>query len=73
MTMEFACHDRALSKELAASRNFRRPKCPRCGSVLLIAEESEFNLKGRIRHAWSCDDCAHAFVTSITLWPLGKA
>jgi transposase-like protein len=46
---------------------FGRPKCPRCGSVLLIAEISEFNLKGRIHHAWSCDDCAHEFVTSITL------
>jgi RNase P subunit RPR2 len=49
------------------TQDFGRPRCPRCGSVLLIAEESEFNLKGRIRHAWSCDDCAHEFVTSITL------
>jgi hypothetical protein len=32
-----------------------------------MAEESAFNLKGRIRHAWSCDDCAHEFVTSIRL------
>jgi len=48
---------------------FGRPNCPRCGCVLLVAEESEFNLKGRIRHAWSCDDCGHEFVTSITLWP----
>jgi ribosomal protein S27AE len=55
--------------EHAATRDFGRPKCPRCGSVLLIAEESEFSLAGRIRHAWSCDDCAHEFVTSITLWP----
>jgi transposase-like protein len=47
---------------------FRRPKCPRCGSVL-IAEESAFNLRGRIRHAWSCDDCTQEFVTSIALWP----
>ena len=46
-----------------------RPNCPRCGSVLLIAETSAFNLAGRIRHSWSCDDCGHAFVTSITLWP----
>ena len=34
---------------------------------LLVAEQSEFNLKGRIRHAWSCDDCGHEFVTSIRL------
>jgi RNase P subunit RPR2 len=46
-----------------------RPNCPHCGTVLLIAEESEFNHKGRIRHAWTCDDCAHQFVTSITLPP----
>jgi RNase P subunit RPR2 len=51
------------------THDFRRPKCPRCGSMLLIAEESSFNLRGRIRHAWSCDDCSHEFVTSITLWP----
>jgi hypothetical protein len=37
--------------------------------MLLIAEEAEFNVKGRIRNTWSCDDCAHEFVTSITLWP----
>lgn len=54
--------------EIAVSQNFGRPRCPRCGSVLLIAEESEFDLKGRIRHLWLCDDCAHEFSTSITLW-----
>jgi len=54
--------------EIVVSQNFGRPRCPRCGSVLLIAEESEFDLKGRIRHLWSCDDCAHEFSTSITLW-----
>jgi hypothetical protein len=64
MSIQFACN-----AAKAASRNFGRPNCPRCGSVLLIAEQSEFNLKGRIRHAWSCDDCAHEFVTSIALWP----
>jgi hypothetical protein len=54
--------------EIAVSQNFGRPRCPRCESVLLIAEESEFDLKGRIRHLWLCDDCAHEFSTSITLW-----
>jgi hypothetical protein len=54
--------------------DFGRPKCPQCGSVLLMAEQtqfklSEFNLKGSIRHAWSCDGCAHEFVTSITVYP----
>ena len=64
MNIQFACN---TSEPVA--HEFRRPKCPRCGSVLLIAEESAFNLRGRIRHAWSCDDCAHEFVTSIALWP----
>ena len=50
-----------------AAESFRRPKCPRCGSVLLIAEESRFNVRGRIDHVLSCDDCGHAFVTSIRL------
>lgn len=64
MSIQFAC----TAKE-PVTPDFSRPKCPRCGSVLLIAEESGFNLNGCIRHAWSCDDCAHEFVTSITLRP----
>jgi hypothetical protein len=64
MTVQFAC-----DAPKPATYDFSRPKCPRCGSVLLIAEESAFNLRGRIRHAWSCDECAHEFVTSITVWP----
>jgi C4-type Zn-finger protein len=50
-------------------QQFGRPNCPRCGGMLLVAEESEFNPHGRIRHTWSCDDCGHEFVTSIMLWP----
>ena len=45
----------------------QRPACPRCGEVLLVAEESEFDVHGRIRHSWSCDSCGHEFRTSITL------
>jgi hypothetical protein len=37
--------------------------------MLLIAEESRFNVRGRIDHAWSCDDCGKEFVTSIRLLP----
>ena len=65
MSIQFAFH-----REVTATKELGRPRCPRCGSVLLIAEESAFNLRGRIRHAWSCDDCAHEFVTSIRLLPL---
>jgi RNase P subunit RPR2 len=51
-------------------RDLGRPNCPACGSLLLIAEESEFSVDGgHIRHAWSCDDCGHDFVTSIALRP----
>lgn len=54
----------------ASSRTeLRRPKCPRCGLVLLLAEQSAFIPKGRIRHTWSCDDCGHEFVTSIRVLP----
>jgi ribosomal protein S27AE len=52
-----------------ATESFGRPKCPRCGSVLLMAEESRFNVRGRIDHAWSCDECGNEFVTSIRLLP----
>jgi transposase-like protein len=55
--------------EHVPTRDFGRPRCPRCGSVLLVAEESAFSVAGRIRHAWSCDDCNHEFVTSIALGP----
>jgi hypothetical protein len=37
--------------------------------LLLIAEESAFNAQGHINHFWSCDDCAHEFVTAIPLRP----
>lgn len=47
----------------------RRPKCPRCGSVLLFAEASAFNANGRIRHTWSCDACGNEFVTSVRVLP----
>ncbi|HXW39895.1 MAG TPA: hypothetical protein VEK75_01735 [Xanthobacteraceae bacterium] len=53
---------------LTARDNLRRPQCPRCGSVVMAAEQSRFDVKGRIVHIWSCDDCGKAFTTSIRLW-----
>jgi ribosomal protein S27AE len=47
----------------------RPPRCPRCGSALLVAEESAFNPNGRIRHTWSCDACGNEFVTSVRVLP----
>lgn len=61
------CHG-GSSRSLATDK-LSRPKCPRCGSVLLVAEESRFNVEGRIDHIWSCDDCGHAFATTIRLLP----
>lgn len=57
----------AYPKQVLATENLSRPKCPHCGSVLLIAEDSRFDAAGRIDHAWSCDDCGTAFVTTIRL------
>ncbi len=57
-----------LSTWALATEKLRRPKCPRCGSVLLVAEQSRFDAKGRIDHDWSCDECGNAFATSIRLW-----
>jgi len=51
--------------DASSAQNLRRPKCPRCGSILLVAEQSRFSAGGRIDHAWSCDDCGNEFVTTI--------
>ncbi len=45
MSIQSACDaSNPVTREFLA-QEFRRPKCPRCGSVLLIAEESAFNLR----------------------------
>ena len=62
MSIQFACN-----ADATAPLKFGRPNCPRCGIMLLMAEEFEFNFKGKIRHAWVCDECTHQFVTSIAL------
>lgn len=49
---------------------FGRPNCPRCGSVVHLAERSAFNPNGRIRHSWTCDQCGEEFATSISVLPL---
>jgi len=46
-------------------RRLQRPNCPRCGSRLLLAERSRFDVSGRIDHLWACDDCGVRFETSI--------
>ena len=49
---------------------FACPHCPRCGSVVHVAERSVFNLTGRIRHSWACDRCGEEFATSISVLPV---
>jgi DNA-directed RNA polymerase subunit RPC12/RpoP len=58
---------RASSESLHSTGSHSRPNCPRCGSALLIAEESRFSSSGRIDHDWLCDRCGNSFVTSIKL------
>ena len=72
MIVHSACQ--VPAPRLLAKESLSRPNCPRCGSVLFIAEESRFDANaadalGRIDHRWSCDDCGKAFVTSIRLCP----
>jgi transposase-like protein len=45
----------------------KRPNCPRCGSRLLVAEQSRFDHAGRINHFWACDDCGTEFETSVVV------
>jgi hypothetical protein len=72
MIVQSACQ--VPAPRFLASESLSRPQCPRCGSVLLVAESSRFdagtaNAMGRIDHDWSCDDCGNAFATSIRLCP----
>jgi ribosomal protein S27AE len=64
---ESAGLEASLERSKLEPPSLGRPNCPRCGSILLMAEESRFNIRGRIDHAWSCDACGNAFVTSIRL------
>jgi rubredoxin len=57
---------------IAMARYFSRPLCPACGCEQLVPEQSSFLEDGfRIRHAWQCEDCGHAFDTHIGLDHLG--
>jgi len=56
----------AWPKPIHPDENRRqRPNCPDCGSPLLLAEKSRFNLAGRIDYLPACDDCGAEFETSI--------
>lgn len=70
MTIQTACQtaSQPVSQPLSTT-DLRRPNCPRCGSMLLVAEQSVFNPNGHIRHTWSCHDCGNEFVTSVRVFP----
>ncbi len=53
------------AETLERPKRQKRPDCPHCGSRLLVAEQSRFNLAGRIDHVWACDVCGTEFETSI--------
>ena len=57
-----------LAEPVRSAENLKRqqrPYCPRCGSRLLLAEQSRFDCTGRIEHFWACDDCGTEFATLI--------
>ena len=60
-----------LARPIYPAETLERPKrpkgpdCPHCGSRLLVAEQSRFNLTGRIDYFWACDVCGTEFETSI--------
>lgn len=64
--VQSACRNPAPRTVVATDR-LGRPNCPGCGRVLFVAEQSWFNMRGRIDHVWLCDDCGQEFVTSIRL------
>jgi hypothetical protein len=43
------------------------PSCPVCHTVLIAAAASAHVSERDIRHAWLCEDCGHAFTTTVRL------
>lgn len=50
---------------LAFARYFSRPCCPLCGEEQLVPEHSAFAGQGRVHHLWACEECGHAFRTTL--------
>jgi transcription elongation factor Elf1 len=67
MTIAPLCLARPIypAETLERPKRPKRPDCPHCGSRLLVAEQSRFNLTGRIDHFWACDVCGTEFETSV--------
>jgi transcriptional regulator NrdR family protein len=43
------------------------PSCPGCHTVMFAAAASAHVSERHIRHAWLCEDCGHAFTTTVRL------
>jgi len=54
-------------------RYFGRPSCPKCGELLMAAENPEFTecrSGDEIRNFWRCESCDHRFDTVVKFKPL---
>jgi hypothetical protein len=49
------------------ARRLPFPSCPACNAVLIAASASAHVSERDVRHAWLCEDCGHAFTTTVRL------
>jgi hypothetical protein len=59
----------ALRVDAIPARRLPFPSCPNCDTLLFAATASAHVSEHNVRHAWVCDDCGHAFVTTVQLAP----
>jgi RNase P subunit RPR2 len=43
------------------------PSCPECHAVLIAPAASAHVSERDVRHAWLCEECGHAFTTTVRL------
>jgi hypothetical protein len=57
----------ALRVDAEQARRLPFPSCPECHAVMVAAAASALVSERQIRHAWLCEDCGHAFTTTVRL------
>lgn len=57
----------ALRVDADRARRMPLPSCPECHSLMFAAAASAHVSERDIRHAWLCEDCGHAFTTTVRL------
>jgi hypothetical protein len=57
----------AMRVEATPVQRLAFPSCPECNSLLFAAAASTFISERNVRHAWVCEDCGHAFTTTVRL------